>query len=62
MARKVVETVTCDACSKKGLEVAGTVTLKIMEDGYDLCDEHGDRFRDQLAAALAPAVDTSLAA
>ncbi|MFI1530033.1 hypothetical protein [Streptomyces griseus] len=62
MARKVIESVTCDACSKKGLEVDGTVTLTIMDDRYDLCDEHGARFRNQLAAALAPAVDAVLAA
>ncbi|MEV5677445.1 hypothetical protein [Streptomyces sp. NPDC052179] len=53
---------TCDACAKKGVEVNGTVVLMIMEDRYDLCDEHGARFRDQLAAALAPAVDAALAA
>ncbi|MVO87441.1 hypothetical protein GPA10_22420 [Streptomyces sp. p1417] len=52
MARLVVETVTCDACAKKGKKVTGTVTLTIMDDEYDLCDEHGKRFRDQLAAAL----------
>lgn len=62
MARKVIESVTCDACAKKGVEVNGTVVLMIMEDRYDLCDEHGARFRDQLAAALAPAVDAALAA
>lgn len=62
MARKVIETVTCDACSKKGLEVAGTVTLTIMDDRYDLCDEHGARFRDQLRAALAPSADAALSA
>jgi hypothetical protein len=62
MARKVIETVTCDACAKKGLEVDGTVTLTIMEDRYDLCDEHGKRFRDQLRAALAHAVDVALSA
>ncbi|MFF4245213.1 hypothetical protein ACFYY2_12150 [Streptomyces sp. NPDC001822] len=62
MARRVVETVTCDACSKKGLEVTGTVTLTIMDDSYDLCDEHGARFRDQLRAALAPSLDVALSA
>ncbi|WP_328377055.1 hypothetical protein OHB13_11935 [Streptomyces sp. NBC_00440] len=62
MARKVIESVTCDACSKKGLEVPGTVNLTVMGDRYDLCDEHGARFRDQLAAALAPAVDAALSA
>ncbi|MFJ7329015.1 hypothetical protein ACIQVN_22585 [Streptomyces cyaneofuscatus] len=62
MARKVIESVTCDACSKKGLEVDGTEVLTIMEHRYDLCDEHGKRFRDQLAAALAPSIDAALAA
>jgi hypothetical protein len=62
MARKVIETVWCDACAKKGLEVVGTVTLTIMDDRYDLCDEHGKRFRDQLAAALAPSLDAALSA
>lgn len=62
MARKVIETVTCDACAKKGLEVAGTVTLAIMDDRYDLCDEHGKRFRDQLAVALAHSPAAALTA
>ncbi len=62
MARKVVETVTCDACTKKGLEVPGTVSLTIMGDAYDLCDEHGERFRASLAEALGPAVDVALTA
>jgi hypothetical protein len=44
------------------LEVVGTVTLTIMDDRYDLCDEHGKRFRDQLAAALAPSLDAALSA
>ncbi|MCT6776092.1 hypothetical protein ACFCZ4_06695 [Streptomyces microflavus] len=62
MARKVIESVTCDACSKKGLEVDGTVVLAVLDDRYDLCDEHGKRFRDQLRAALAPSADAALAA
>ncbi|MFD4608264.1 hypothetical protein ACFWOT_09120 [Streptomyces sp. NPDC058440] len=62
MARRVVETITCDACAKKGAEVAGTVTLVIMGDKYDLCDEHGNRFRAMLADALGNTGDTALSA
>lgn len=62
MAREVIEKITCDACTKKGLEVAGTVALTIMGDHYDLCDEHGERFRGMLAAALGSTTDTALSA
>lgn len=52
MARKVITEITCDGCRKKGLEVPGTVSLTIMGDEYDLCDEHGERFRALLDEAL----------
>ncbi|MGJ3559656.1 hypothetical protein ACR6C2_16930 [Streptomyces sp. INA 01156] len=53
MARKVVTTLLCDACAKKGLEdVSATVELKIADDEYHLCEEHGERFRGMLRDAL----------
>ncbi|MFE5542756.1 hypothetical protein ACFQ71_02940 [Streptomyces sp. NPDC056534] len=62
MARKVVTTVYCDACAKKGLEVKATEVLSIMADEYDMCLEHAEKFRDQLRAALAPSGDVALTA
>ncbi|MFC9591537.1 hypothetical protein ACFTUC_17325 [Streptomyces sp. NPDC056944] len=61
MARKVVESVTCDACAKKGLEVVATERLTIMDKGWDMCVEHAERFRNQLADALDP-VEVALSA
>ncbi|MFF1450183.1 hypothetical protein ACFVYF_18890 [Streptomyces sp. NPDC058274] len=53
MARKVVETITCDGCKKKGLDdVPATIGLKIANDEYDLCEEHGGRFREMFAQLL----------
>ncbi|MEV3860698.1 hypothetical protein AB0J38_41115 [Streptomyces sp. NPDC050095] len=62
MARKVITKVTCDACAKQEKSVPGTVTLTIMEDEYDLCDEHGGRFREQLSTALGIAEDLAVSA
>jgi hypothetical protein len=62
MARKVVETVTCDACAKKGEERDGTVNLTIMGDSYDLCDDHGNKFRTLLAEALGNTNNAALSA
>jgi len=62
MAIKLVETVWCDACAKKDLDVGGTVILTVMEVRFDLCDEHGERFRDQLVAALGPSAEAALSA
>lgn len=62
MARKVIEEVTCDACTKKGVESAGTVVLSIEDDRYDLCDEHGERFRKMLRDALGPSDAMTLTA
>lgn len=61
MARKVVETITCDGCMKKDMEVPGTVVLSIGDDRYDLCDEHGEKFRALLREALGHS-DTALSA
>ncbi|MFK0231201.1 hypothetical protein ACIQUL_36155 [Streptomyces sp. NPDC090303] len=54
MARKIVETLYCDACAKKGLEVVGTEKLTIMGREWDMCLEHAERFMNQLAGALDP--------
>jgi hypothetical protein len=62
MARKVVETITCDGCKKKGIDAAGTVSLTIMGDQYDLCDEHGNKFRALLAEALGDTSNVALSA
>ncbi|MFF9649699.1 hypothetical protein [Streptomyces sp. NPDC014622] len=63
MARKVVTTIYCDGCKKKGLgEVPGTVELKIADDEYDLCDEHGGKFRALLAEALGNTENAALSA
>lgn len=62
MARKVVTTIYCDGCKKKGLgEVPAVMELKIAEDEYDLCEEHGNRFRTMLAQTLGNN-DTALSA
>ncbi|MEV0471009.1 hypothetical protein [Streptomyces prunicolor] len=62
MARKVITTITCDGCKKKGMEVPGTVGLTVMGDEYDLCDEHGNKFRALLAEALGDAANPALSA
>lgn len=63
MARKVVTTITCDACEKKGLtEVPATMELKIAEDEYHLCDEHGSKFRALIAEALGRDENAALSA
>jgi hypothetical protein len=62
MARKVVETITCDGCKKKGIDAPGTVSLTIMGDQYDLCDEHGNKFRALLAEALGDTGNAALSA
>ncbi|MYX26071.1 hypothetical protein GTY75_05205 [Streptomyces sp. SID8381] len=46
----MVTTITCDGCKKKGLDdVTATVELKIADDEYDLCDEHGGKFKAMFA-------------
>ncbi|MGW2539293.1 hypothetical protein ACWC5I_00075 [Kitasatospora sp. NPDC001574] len=53
MARKVIETLSCDACLKKeGTEVDAVMKLTIGPDEYDLCEMHGEKFRALLAEAL----------
>jgi hypothetical protein len=52
MARKVIETVTCDACHQKGEERDAVGRLTVFGDEYDLCDEHGQKFKGWLAEAL----------
>ncbi|MGW5773127.1 hypothetical protein ACWEVY_28745 [Streptomyces longwoodensis] len=59
----MITTITCDGCKKKGVEdVPATVELKIAEDEYDLCGEHGERFRNMLREALGGIADTALSA
>ncbi|MER6102415.1 hypothetical protein ABT115_08810 [Streptomyces sp. NPDC001832] len=62
MAKKVITEITCDGCKKKGQEVPGTVSLTIMGDEYDLCHEHGSKFRALLAEALGDAEAVALSA
>jgi hypothetical protein len=63
MARRVVETITCDGCKKKGMEdVPATMSLKIADDEYDLCDPHGNKFRALLAEALGETSNAALSA
>ncbi|MFJ8699477.1 hypothetical protein [Streptomyces ardesiacus] len=63
MARKVITEITCDACKKKGSgDVPATVELTIGEDAYDLCEEHGERFRVMLGEALGGPTNTALSA
>jgi hypothetical protein len=38
------------------------VSLTIMGDQYDLCDEHGNKFRTLLAEALGDTVNAALSA
>ncbi|MEV5883077.1 hypothetical protein AB0L74_10220 [Streptomyces sp. NPDC052020] len=63
MARKVIEMITCDGCTKKGLaDVSATVELNIATDEYHLCDEHGERFRRMLREALGLSENVALSA
>ncbi|WP_326827439.1 hypothetical protein [Streptomyces sp. NBC_01751] len=63
MAKRVVTSIYCDGCKKKGLgEVAATMELKIAGDEYDLCDEHGNKFRALLAEALGETENAALSA
>ncbi|MFC9231369.1 hypothetical protein ACFTZI_20805 [Streptomyces decoyicus] len=48
--RKMVEVTQCDACGKKGKEREATTALSVAGDSYDLCDEHGKKFRTYFAA------------
>ncbi|MFF4706912.1 hypothetical protein [Streptomyces sp. NPDC001297] len=43
--KKLVEVVHCDACAKKGEERDATTGLSVAGDSYDLCEEHGEKFR-----------------
>jgi hypothetical protein len=43
--KKVIEVVHCDACDKKGEERDATTALSVAGDSWDLCDEHGEKFR-----------------
>jgi hypothetical protein len=52
MARKVIETVTCDACHQKGEEREAAGKLVIFGDEYDLCDDHGQKFKVWFGEAL----------
>lgn len=45
----MVEIVTCDGCTAKGEEREAVTSLDIAGDSYDLCDEHGERFRAYFA-------------
>jgi hypothetical protein len=38
------------------------MSLTIMDDQYDLCDEHGNKFRTLLAEALGDTVNAALSA
>jgi hypothetical protein len=63
MARKVITTIECDGCKKKGLDdVTATVELKIDGDEYDLCPEHGSKFKALLREALGTVENTALSA
>jgi hypothetical protein len=63
MARKIITTIYCDGCKKKGLgEIPATVELKIDGDEYDLCDEHGSKFKGLLREALRDTEDMALSA
>lgn len=62
MARMVIEKVTCDACSKKDVEREATTDMTIMDDHYDLCDEHGTKFRGWFAEALGTTGSTAKSA
>ncbi|WP_340376618.1 hypothetical protein U5640_16870 [Streptomyces sp. SS7] len=52
MATKVIKTVTCDPCDKKGEERDAVGKLEIFGDEYDVCEEHGTKFRAWFAEAL----------
>ncbi|MDX3206082.1 hypothetical protein [Streptomyces scabiei] len=43
--KKMITVVHCDACAKKGDEQDASTTLSIAGDSYDLCDQHGEKFR-----------------
>jgi hypothetical protein len=54
VARKVVETLMCDACDAKGIEVKATEELSLKGETFDLCDEHASRFLVFLMDAMKP--------
>jgi hypothetical protein len=55
MARKVIEEITCDACATKGEERDAAGKLTVLGDEYDVCDEHGQKFKVWFAEALGAA-------
>ncbi|MFF3416805.1 hypothetical protein ACFYW9_19210 [Streptomyces sp. NPDC002698] len=61
MARREIRIRTCDACAKKGVEKEAAGLINIMGDEYDMCDEHGERFRGYFADLLKSTPDTAAA-
>ncbi|MET8702758.1 hypothetical protein ABZW10_28445 [Kitasatospora sp. NPDC004723] len=62
MAKKIVTTLECDACAKKGEEVIAVMQLTIGPDEYHLCEIHGEKFRGLLAEALGGTAATAQSA
>jgi hypothetical protein len=58
----MVEVVHCDACDKKGDERDATTTLSVAGDSYDLCDEHGEKFRAYFEALFTTETTTAQSA
>ncbi|MFG3582549.1 hypothetical protein [Streptomyces sp. NPDC047990] len=54
MARKVVKSVTCDACEAAGLgsDVPAVETLSMRGEDIDLCEAHGEKFAGWLFQAF----------
>ncbi|WP_333745364.1 hypothetical protein [Streptomyces sp. IBSBF 2950] len=60
--KKMVTVVHCDACAKKGEEQDANTTLSVAGDSYDLCDEHGEKFRAYFEALFTAEMTTAQSA
>ncbi|MEU3825244.1 hypothetical protein AB0F36_07950 [Streptomyces sp. NPDC029080] len=60
--RKVIEVTHCDACDKKGEEREATTALSVAGESWDLCNEHGLKFRDYFVALFNTEMTTAQSA
>ncbi|MET8164672.1 hypothetical protein ABZT34_10490 [Streptomyces sp. NPDC005329] len=60
--KKMVTVVHCDACAKKGEERDAITSLSVAGDSYDLCDEHGEKFRAYFEALFTSEMTTAQSA
>ncbi|MFD8088988.1 hypothetical protein [Streptomyces malaysiensis] len=60
--KMMIEVTHCDACAKKGEEREATTALSVADESWDLCDEHGERFRSYLANLFATEASAAVSA